>query len=71
MLNLHRSEADWNEFAKDWKYPNMKAMLHDLYVTKSYSTRRVGLALGVGRDRATQLLRKYGIGIRPRGGWNR
>lgn len=71
MVNLHRSQSDWDRFARDWEYKNLKDMLHDLYVVKRYSARRLGAVLGIGRDRATQLLRKHGVEVRSRGGWHR
>jgi len=71
VVNIHRTEHDWNEFAQDWGYQHIRDMLYDLYVTKGYSARALGAALGVGRDRATQLLRRHDIKVRSRGGWNR
>ena len=71
MLNVHRTKTDWAEFAKDWGYQSMREMLYDLYITKYYSTARLGAALGVRKDRAAQLLREYDIPVRSRGGYNR
>ena len=68
-MNIHRTPVEWEELAQRKGFTDMGEMLHYYYVVKGMTAKHIGETyLGVGKDRTAQLLRKYGIGLRPRGG---
>jgi DNA-directed RNA polymerase specialized sigma subunit len=67
-MNIHRSGYGWDVFAIRLGYKNIQEMLHYLYITQNLNTKEVGDYLGIGKDRAAQLLRRHGIPLRSRGG---
>ncbi len=51
--------------------PDMATLLAELYVRQRLSTPEIGALLGIPERRVRDRLRRYGIGVRTRGSWQR
>jgi hypothetical protein len=67
-VNVHRSARMWNLWAQQCGFPTIATYLHARYIEDKMSLEKLGLHLGIKRDRVAQMLRKYDIPVRGRGG---
>jgi hypothetical protein len=51
--------------------PNIEQLVTDLYEKARLSSRQIGVLLGMPERTVRDRLRRYGLSIRTRGGWNR
>jgi len=69
-MNLHRTQESWEKLSKELGYTSLEKLLHHCYVANKYTAKQLGDLLGVSRYRVCQLMRKYNIPVRGRGGVN-
>ena len=67
-MNIHRTRAEWEDYAKEAGFEDMTTMLHHWYVVHHKSTRAIANIMNISKDRVAQLLREHGVKLRPRGG---
>lgn len=66
-VNIHRNIREWHDLARERGFASMAELLEFYYVERRYSTTKLGDVLDIGRDRAAQLLRHFGIEVRKKG----
>ena len=68
VMNLHRSLRMWDRWAQEQGFPEINTYLYQRYVNEEMSLERLGVNMGIERDRVAQMLRRFAIPVRGRGG---
>ena len=67
-MNVHRSLRMWDRWAQEQGFPEINTYLYAQYVNEQMSLDKLGKAMGIKRDRVAQMLRRFDIPVRGRGG---
>lgn len=67
-MNIHRSVRMWDKWAKEQGFPSINTYLYSQYIDKGLSLEKLGLQMEIRRARVAQMLRRYDIPVRSRGG---
>lgn len=65
-----RKEVKWVEIAQRYGFVNIRMLLEDWYTKKAFSSEEIAKVCNVSRQTILDLLRRFDIPIRPRGGAN-